>query len=330
MAAVSVAVIISVTSNSQDNTQETITQQGGVDGVSSLSDVSNCTGGVEAATVQSLISRGGASGTQGYRYTHLYQISKDLNETEWEADFTGDGDTEDIVKRLPIGEVSSATDTVFASMLRRFTGGLIIKGGADFIRQTDTNLFVNGSDSESLVLLGFYGSESLASDSHDRIVLSYDFTALPNNMNSPGRINTSIPIPKGHSYSSFPNISFDFSIFVNPNKSCWYLRYTGGKDYVADGAEQPREVTVLAKTKQVTESTTITGQPFISENDLPCLNLIDSSPVDFGAAASGMKQPRATFSTTCIDAVSVKVSIDFLTAGVTTTEQIIFDIPAKP
>ena len=329
MAVVAVAVIISVVSNSQDNTQESIAQQRGVDGVAILASPDNCIGGVEAASIQALVSRGGSSGTQGYRYTHLYQISKDLNETEWEADFNGDGDTEDIIKRLPIGEVTGTNDTNFASMLRRVTGGLIIKGGADFIRQTDTNLFINGADAESLVLLGFYGSESLISSSNDRIVLSYDFNALPNDVNSPGRINTSIPIPQGHGYSSFPDISFKAAVFVNPDRSCWYLRFTGNRNSRLSDADNDREITITAKTKQVSETTTITGSPFISENDLPCLRLSGTPTIDFGPVASGMKKPRATFTTTCVAGVSVKISIDFLDSGITTTEQVEFDIPAK-
>ena len=330
MAIVAVAVIISVVSNSQDNTQESITQQKGVDGIARLASPDNCPGGIEAASIQNLISRGGSKGTQGYRYTHLYQISKDLNEAEWEADFTGDGDINDIVKGLPIEEVARNTDSNFASMLRRVTGGIVIKGGADFIRQADTNLFINGADAESLVLLGFYGSESLVSSSTDRIVLSYDFNALPNNVNSPGRINTSIPIPQGHGYSSFPDISFKAAVFVNPNRSCWYLKYTGDSNYISPDADSVREITIPAKTKQVSETTTISGTPFISENDLPCLRLSGTPAIDFGAVTSGMKTPRATFATTCVAAVSVKISIDFLDSGNTTTEQVEFDIPAKP
>lgn len=330
MAAILVLSIVAVVRARQSDNQRGFETQQGVTGVSVLSDASVCDGGLEVADLQGLVSRVGSAGTQSFRYNHLYQISRVMDESVWSADFTGDGDADDVIRQIPLDE-RNASYPDFASMLRGVSGGIVIRGGTDFISHSDKQSFVKGADSETLVMSGFYGGEQSPA-SQEEIVLAFDYSSLPNNVNSPDGVRTLIPIPSNHDYSSLPDLSFKISVFANPVKGCWYFKYTGDKNYVSANVEQSRTVEVDSRTKTVDEDATISGEPYIVDDDVPCVKLYfgySGIPVRFAVPANGVKKPKASFSVTCVDAVSVTLSIDFVVSGVTSTEQVVFDIPRK-
>ena len=218
IAAISVPVIWQITSRATDNAEQQLYQA--ESGVKIMASPELCSNGTIVAVLQNGI-KGKDLNEQITTKVQAYQISNDIDERKWNADFTGDGRADKIIRRLTRDQ-ETALRTASLPTLHHQNAGIVIWN----------------TDTDNTVHSFFNNSHDAAAGTYDSILfiltdikdansdgyfhISWGAT---NNGGTPTATEPNMRIQKhpattGNTYEYF---GFRYAIKANHQKNCWTL-----------------------------------------------------------------------------------------------------------
>ena len=187
-------------------------------GIAILTDPSICTDGVRVAIIQYPIK---GDGTGLPRVREAYQISADIDERFWNADFTGDGASDKIIERVS-PDKEAAIRAGRGWELHHQNAGFVVIANAERQRYAFNNDAENGTY-DTILMLMFNTNDADKSNFH----LAFSSTADPSPMGDNTRIpkEPSISIAKEipNSSARSENFAYRYEISLNRDMACWTI-----------------------------------------------------------------------------------------------------------
>lgn len=184
--------------------------------VAILTDPSICTDGVRVAVIQYPIK---GTGTGPPRVREAYQISVDIDERFWNADFTGDGVADKIVERVSTDK-EAAIRAGRGWELHHQNAGFVVMGNAEATRYAFNDDAENGTY-DTILMLMFNTNDANEPNFH----LAFSSIPDPNLSNARIPKEPSMSIPKEMPNSSVrsENFAYRYEISLNRDMACWTI-----------------------------------------------------------------------------------------------------------
>ena len=219
VAAGALAIVGIIVYSSIDNAEQQVYRAD--PGVKIFVSPEHCTGGVIATVFQNGI-RGNTPDKKITRVTQAYQISNDLDEKKWNADFTGDGRADKIIRRLTRDQIT-AISTANANQMHEQNAGVIV-WNSSYTNNPLPAFMANAQaamsgDYDSIVLL----LTDVEDTSSQYFTISWGGTRTPANTIEPTEPNIRIQKLPGSPNKKYEYFGFRYAVKVNHRLNCWTI-----------------------------------------------------------------------------------------------------------
>ena len=216
LAAIVTGTIWYLNSRATDSTTEQINNSDR--GMAILTDPSICTDGVRVAVIQYPIK---GDGTAPTRVREAYQISANIDERFWNADFTGDGRADKVIERLT-PDKESAIRAGRGWELHHQNAGFVVMSNGEKQRFSFNSDAENGTY-DTILLLMFNTNDASEPEFHLAFSSSPDPSPFGDNTRIPTEPSMSIAKSSPNSAASSENFAYRYEISLNRDLACWTI-----------------------------------------------------------------------------------------------------------